>query len=53
MLIPVHRSVPIVLGLVTLGGIGLLLLWDVFPGLFPAQAQDFLAAFPLALVAFA
>jgi len=53
MSIPVHRSVPIVLGLVTLGGIGLLLLWDVFPGLFPAQAHDFLAAFPLALIAFA
>jgi hypothetical protein len=51
MSIRVHRAVPILLGLVTLGGIGLLLLWDVLPGLFPAQAHDFLAAFPLALIA--
>ena len=53
MSIRVSRAVPILLGLVTLGGIGLLLLWDVLPGLFPAQAHDFLAAFPLALIAFA
>jgi hypothetical protein len=53
MSIRVPRAVPILLGLVTLGGIGLLLLWDVLPGLFPAQAHDFLAAFPLALIAFA
>ena len=53
MSIRVHRAVPILLGLVTLGGIGLLLLWDVLPGLFPAQTHDFLAAFPLGLIVFA
>jgi len=39
------------LGVVTLAGTGLLLLWDILPGLFPVGAHDFLAAFPLALIA--
>ena len=46
-----HRAVPVILGVVTLAGVGLLLLWDILPGLFPAGAHDFLAAVPLALIA--
>ncbi len=46
-----HRAVPVILGVVTLAGVGLLLLWDTLPGLFPPGAHDFLAAFPLAMIA--
>jgi hypothetical protein len=45
------RGVPVILGAVTLAGVGLLLLWDIRPGLFPPGAHDFLGAFPLAMVA--
>jgi hypothetical protein len=45
------RRVPVILGVVTLTGVGLLLLWDIVPALFPAGAHEFLAAFPLALIA--
>ena len=48
-----HRAIPAVLGVVTLAGVGVLLAWDAFPGLFPARAHDVLAAFPLAMIAFA
>ena len=48
-----HRALPVVLGIVTLTSVGMLLVWDVFPGLFPANAHDILAAFPLAAIAFA
>ncbi|MGA8345593.1 MAG: hypothetical protein WB781_26925, partial [Candidatus Sulfotelmatobacter sp.] len=46
-----HRAVPLILGVVTLAGVGLLLLCDILPRLFPAKAHDFLAAFPLAMIA--
>jgi hypothetical protein len=46
-----HRSVPVILCLVTLVSVGVLLLWDFLPGLFPPRAHDFLAALPLALIA--
>jgi hypothetical protein len=46
-----RRSVPVILCVVTLVSVGVLLLWDLRPGLFPARAHDFLAAFPLALIA--
>lgn len=49
----VHRAVPVVLGVFTLPAIGALFAWDAFPGYFPARAHDFLAAFPLAMIAFA
>ena len=42
-----------ILGVVTLASVAVLLVWDAFPGLFPARAHDFLAAFPLALIALA
>ena len=48
-----HRALPVILGAVTLAGVGVLLAWDAFPQLFPARAHDLLAAFPLAMIAFA
>jgi len=43
----------VILGVVTLASVGVLFAWDAFPRLFPAKAHDFLAAFPLAMIAFA
>lgn len=40
-------------GLVTLISVGVLLGWDLNPKLFPSRAHDFLAAFPLAMIAVA
>ena len=48
-----HRVLPVVLGVVTLAGVGVLLVWDAFPRLFPSGSHDFIAAFPLAMIAFA
>ncbi len=48
-----HRAIPVILGLATLAGVGVLLVWDAFPGLFPARAHDVLGAFPLAMIAVA
>lgn len=48
-----RRSLPVILCIVTLVSVGVLLLWDIFPGLFPAKAHDLLAAIPLAMIAFA
>jgi hypothetical protein len=48
-----HRAIPATLGVLTLAGVGALLVWDAVPGLFPARAHDVLAAFPLAMIAFA
>jgi hypothetical protein len=48
-----HRLLPVSLGVVTLGGVGVLLVWDAFPGVFPARSHDYIAAFPLALIALA
>ena len=39
--------------MVTLAGVGVLLAWDVVPGMFPARAHDVLGAFPLAMIAVA
>jgi len=36
-----------------LASVVVLLAWDAAPGLFPARAHDTLAAFPLAMIAFA
>jgi hypothetical protein len=49
----VHRAAPVILGGLTLASTGVLFAWDVFPKYFPARAHDFLAAFPLATIAFA
>jgi hypothetical protein len=48
-----HRVLPVILGAVTLSGVGVLFVWDAFPRLFPARSHDFLAAFSLAMIAFA
>jgi hypothetical protein len=48
-----HRTLPVILGVVTLASIGVLFAWDAFPRLFPANAHDLLAAFPLAMIAIA
>ena len=48
-----HRALPLILGVVTLVSVGVLLVWDAYPRLFPARAHDSLAAFPLAMIAFA
>jgi hypothetical protein len=50
---PAHRAIPLALGVVTLTSVGVLLAWDVHPKGFPARAHDFLAAFPLAMIAIA
>jgi hypothetical protein len=46
-----RRLLPVILCIVTLVSVGTLIVWDILPGLFPARAHDFLAAFPLALIA--
>jgi len=48
-----HRAIPLALGVVTLTSVGVLLAWDIHPRGFPARAHDFLAAFPLAMIAIA
>lgn len=48
-----RRALPVALGVITLASVVVLLAWDAFPGLFPARAHDALAAFPLAMIAFA
>jgi hypothetical protein len=48
-----HRALPVILGVVTLASVAVLVAWDAFPRLFPARAHDVLAAFPLAMIAFA
>lgn len=48
-----HRAVPVVLGIVSLFGVGILLAWDAIPTLFPPKAHNVLGAFPLAMIAIA
>jgi len=48
-----RRTLPVILGLLTLAGVALLLVWDVAPQLFPAHAHDWLGAFPLGMIALA
>jgi hypothetical protein len=48
-----HRAAPVLLGLLALGGVGVLFVWDAFPGRFPARSHDSLGAFPLAIIALA
>jgi hypothetical protein len=48
-----QRFLPVILGVLTLAGVVVLLVWDADPGLFPVRAHDILAAFPLALIALA
>jgi peptidoglycan/LPS O-acetylase OafA/YrhL len=48
-----HRALAVVAAVVTLASVGVLLVWDAAPGLFPARAHDLLGALPLALIAVA
>lgn len=48
-----HRFLSIFFGAVTLAGVAALFVWDARPKLFPATAHDYLAAFPLAMIAIA
>ena len=48
-----HRAAPVLLGVLTLVSVGALFVWDAFPAEFPPRSHDFLAAFPLATIAFA
>jgi hypothetical protein len=48
-----HRVLAVVAGILTLAGVGVLLVWDAVPRLFPAHAHDALGAFPLAMIAIA
>ena len=41
------------LGVITLASVGLLFAWQLFPRSFPLGAHDYLAAFPLAMIAVA
>lgn len=50
---PSRQIVPVALGVLTLGLVGLLLLWDACPRLFPVGAHAVLGALPLGLIAFA
>ena len=45
--------IPVILGIATLAGVGLLLVQDAFPGMFPAWSHASLAAFSLATIAVA
>jgi hypothetical protein len=46
-----HRVLPVTLGVITLAGVGVLLVCDVAPAIFPPRAHDWLGAFPLAMIA--
>jgi hypothetical protein len=48
-----RRVLPVTLGIITLVDVGVLLVWDAFPGWFPARSHDFLAAFSLGMIALA
>ena len=47
------RSLSVILGVISLVSVCVLLVWDVYPTMFPARAHDVLGAFPLAAIAFA
>lgn len=48
-----YRSSAIWLGVITLGSVFMLLVWDIRPKLFPVTAHNLLGALPLALIAVA
>ncbi len=48
-----HRALPVILGVVTLAGVGVLLVWDAAPRLFPAGSHALLASFSLTMIAIA
>ena len=48
-----QRWLAVFLGVVTLADVAALLVWDVYPRIFPPRSHDFLAAFSLAMIAIA
>lgn len=48
-----QRLTPIWLGVITLGSVLVLLVWDIRPKLFPVRTHNLLGALPLALIAVA
>ena len=46
-----RRAIPIFLGILTMLSVVVLLIWDVQPYRFPANAHDVLGALPLAMIA--
>jgi len=48
-----HRTPAVILGAVTLATVVVLLIWDVFPAIFPAGSHDVLGAVSLTLIAVA
>jgi uncharacterized membrane protein len=48
-----RRTLPVILGVVTLVDVAVLLVWDAFPRLFPARSHEILAAYALAMIAVA
>ena len=48
-----RRTLPVILGVVTLVDVAALLVWDAFPRLFPARSHEILAAYALAMIAVA
>lgn len=48
-----HRSLSVLLGVLTMAGVGLLLVWDAVPRIFPPGSHDYIASFPLGLIAVA
>ena len=48
-----HRSLPALLGTVTLASVIVLFVWNAVPQFFPARTHDFVGAFSLAMIAVA
>jgi hypothetical protein len=48
-----HRAAPLLFGILSLGTVLALLVWDYAPGIFPVNAHNLLGAAPLVLVAVA
>lgn len=48
-----RRALAVVLGVLTLAGVGILFVWNAAPGLFPPRSHEFLGAFSLATIAIA
>lgn len=48
-----HRAIPVTLGIITLVGVGILCLWDVYPSLFSANVHALLECLTLVLIALA
>jgi hypothetical protein len=48
-----HRAAPVVLAVAALASVFVLLAWDAYPNVFPADVHNLLGALPLALIGLA